>query len=114
MTTDDLSHDLSQYPPLGTSPSPQRVADWERLCAWLEDQPYNASYRVACCGHLLITIQGYAVSRDGKETYDRVKRLDRERKALGLVYWASGWGWRLRKDYAAKLETLRAKFGGSE
>ncbi len=108
MTTDDLS----RYPPLGTSPSPQHVADWERLCAWLEDQPYNASYKPGCCGHLLITLQGYTVKEYGKEHYDTVKRLDRERKVLDLVYWASGWGWRLRKDYAAKLVILKAKFGG--
>lgn len=104
MTTDDLT----RYPPLGTSPSPRHIADWERLCAWLEAQPYNASYKPGVCGYLLMTAEGYTIKEYGREQYDRVRRMDSERKALDLVYWAIGYGWRLQKDYAEKLAILKA------
>ena len=33
----------------------------------------------------------------------------KERSRLQLVYWATGYGWRLRKDYQAKIDAERAR-----
>lgn len=105
----------------------ERLDDWEALCAWLEDRPYNAAYEPRCRGAYLLNTP-YPARRTIWETQadGRVKevpnpKLDEEkalskwtreitaeRRRLGLVYWASGYGWRLRKDYREKLQAERA------
>lgn len=116
-----------------------RLNDWEALCAWLEDRPYNASYEPHCQGAYLLTgfysprrtisvddpdrpplvIMGREVPRKKdipnpdlaheKEIARRCREIVLERRRLQLVYWSSGHGWRLRKDYREKIAAERAK-----
>lgn len=117
----------------------ERLDDWEALCAWLEDQPYNASYEPRCkeaylltgfySPHRTITVddpdQPPLVLYDGrtiprkkeipnpqlkteKEIARQCREIVLERRRLGLVYWATGYGWRLRKDYKERLAAERA------
>lgn len=65
-----------------------RLVHWRAMCAWLEAQPYNASYRGLPHNYLLA----------------RAKRIADERRRLALIFWSTGHGWRLRKDYAASLD----------
>lgn len=115
--------------------SPERLADWTALCEWLEQQPYNASYHPSCRGAYLLsdfyparrTIEvddldqpvltarhvvyrkktipnpDYPAERERARFY---RQIVNERRALGLVYWSSGHGWRLRKDYRETLAAL--------
>ena len=32
----------------------ERLDDWEALCAWLEERPYNAAYEPRCRGAYLL------------------------------------------------------------
>jgi hypothetical protein len=86
-----------------------RLQHWCELCAWLEDQPYNASYNaVERAPH------GYLLVQPGWKWQNKaLKRLIiAERKRLALVYWQTGMGWRLRKDYREKLDAEEARLKG--
>jgi len=117
----------------------ERLGDWEALCNWLEDRPYNASYNPNCRGAYLLTgfysphktirvddpdappllIQGRAVARQKeipnpnmeaeKETARNCRTIVIERRRLRLVFWSTGHGWRLHSDYREKLAAERAK-----
>lgn len=91
----------------------QRLADWEALCAWLEDRPYNASYRPRCQGEYLLSAGHLVLPKERSEVARAINRqtreITKERNRLQLVYWATGWGWRLRKDYKEKLEAERKR-----
>lgn len=119
--------------------TPERLADWEALCEWLEDRPYNASYDPGSRGAYLLTgfysphktirvvdtdapplvIMGRESSRykdipnpnlaHEKEIAARCREIVKERRRLQIVYWSSGMGWRLRKDYREKLAAEREK-----
>lgn len=121
--------------------TPERLADWEALCAWLEERPYNASYRPSCRGAYLLqdfyparrTVEIVDTTAEPRTFLGRVfypkktipnpdypaererarwcAEIVRERRSIGLVYWAVGYGWRLRKDYREKLAELRAALG---
>lgn len=90
----------------------QRLADWIALCAWLESRPYNASYKVRCQGEYLLSA-GHIILPDKPDVAKAINRqtraITKERTRLQLVYWATGWGWRLRKDYKEKLEAERKR-----
>lgn len=88
--------------------SEEQLQDWSALCEWLEACPYNASYRPPY-KHLFVRAAWYPMHRHSREKHARAKRLEAERKALDLVYWATGFGWRLRKDYQAKLDILKQR-----
>lgn len=120
----------------------ERLDDWEALCNWLEDRAYNASYEPRCRGAYLLTglytvhktirvpdpdatpriIGGHTVQpqkeipnpklAEEKEIARQCREIVKERRRLQLVYWASGWGWRLRKDYREKIAAERARLSG--
>jgi len=117
----------------------ERLGDWEALCNWLEDRPYNASYDPNCRGAYLLT--GFysphktirAIDADAptrilgdrvlpnykdipnpnmeaeKETARNCRTIVLERRRLRLVFWSTGHGWRLHSDYREKLAAERAK-----
>lgn len=117
----------------------ERLDDWEALCNWLEDRAYNASYEPRCRGAYLTAtpyspyrtvrvddpdqppyiINGTAVPRqkeipnpklaEEKALAKWTRMITAERQRLGLIYWASGYGWRLRKDYREKLAAERER-----
>jgi hypothetical protein len=117
----------------------ERLADWEALCAYLEEQPYNAAYEPRCQGAYLLmgaysprrtihindpdapplVIAGRTVPRkkevpnpnlaQEKEFARKCRAIVTERRRLAVVYWSTGHGWRLRKDYKEKLALERAK-----
>jgi hypothetical protein len=94
----------------------QRLADWRALCAYLEDRPYNASYEPRCREAYLLSVgtlprkrfdyvtREYVDDPRAPEVNRFVRFITAERRRLQVIYWASGWGWRLRKDYKEKLD----------
>lgn len=86
---------------------------WRAFCAWLEDRPYNASYHVPGKFSWLI-----AQERDnpaylsGVAQHAAAKAAAAVRRDYQLVYWASGYGWRLHKNYREELERLAAALAG--
>jgi hypothetical protein len=90
----------------------QRLADWEALCAWLEERSYNASYRPRCQGEYLLSA-GHITLPEQPDVARAINRQTRaitaERRRLQLVYWSTGLGWRLRKDYKEKLAAERKR-----
>jgi hypothetical protein len=117
----------------------ERLDDWEALCNWLEDRAYNASYNPKCRGAYLLSgpwpsrrtitvddldtpplrIGGHEVRRkkdipnpDYAQERARAKEyraIVAERSRLQLVFWSSGHGWRLHKDYREKIAAERAR-----
>jgi len=85
-----------------------RIEHWRQLCAWLEARPYNASYNPSIEGapysYLLRKVP--MVRYSTLEERRNFRRVVAERRAARLVYWAEGFGWRLRKDYRDKLQAL--------
>ena len=121
----------------------ERLDDWEALCNWLEDRPYNAAYNPRCQGAYLLNTP-YSPQRTirvddpdapplllGDRVIPRQKdipnprlaeekalakwtrEITAERRRLQLVYWSSGHGWRLRKDYREKLVAERARLAAT-
>lgn len=114
----------------------QLLADWRALCAYLEAQPYNASYEPRCRAAYLLTgprpadktllVPDPDASTDSRwgrrskqipnpgyaEELARARRcrmLIAERRRLGLVFWSTGYGWRLHKDYRERLAAEQAR-----
>lgn len=117
----------------------ERLDDWQALCNWLEDRAYNASYNPKCQGAYLLTgpfparrfitvddldappliIGGREVRRKKeipnpelakeRERARMCRAIVRERQRLGLVFWSTGHGWRLHKDYQERLDAERAR-----
>ncbi len=117
----------------------QRLDDWQALCDWLEAKPYNASYQPGSRGAYLLSgyyparktisvddpdqppirIGGHIVQRkkdvpnpDWRKERDRARfyaLIVKERSRLGLVFWSTGHGWRLHKDYQEKIDAERAR-----
>jgi hypothetical protein len=117
----------------------ERLDDWAALCDWLEDRSYNASYEPRCRGAYLLTgfysphktisvddpdrpplvIMGREVPRkkeipnpnlaQEKEIARKCRAIVLERRRLQLVFWSSGHGWRLHKDYREKIAAERAR-----
>ena len=117
----------------------KRLDDWQALCDWLEERAYNASYEPRGRGAYLLSgyyparrmipvddpnnppyiIAGQPVPRKtdvpNPEYQAERKRaayyrlIVKERSRLMLVYWATGYGWRLRKDYQAKIDAERER-----
>ncbi len=110
--------------------TPERLADWEALCNWLEDRPYNASYNPGSRGAYLLTgpcpARKEVQSRNAygryewvanpdlakeKEIAKRCREIVKERRSLGLVFWSTGHGWRLHKGYRDIIVAEREKLG---
>jgi hypothetical protein len=118
----------------------ERLDDWEKLCAWLEDRSYNASYQPRCpeayllntpySPHRTISVDdtdapplvlydGQTIPRkkevpnpklaEEKALAKWTREITKERNRLQLVYWATGFGWRLRKDYKEKIAAERER-----
>ena len=82
----------------------QRLDDWTALCAWLEEQSYNASYDPRCQGAYLTSAGSLPKNVEGAKALNRyIRQITAERKRLQVIYWAVGYGWRLHKDYREKL-----------
>ena len=64
-------------------------SDWRELCEFLDDQPGKSASKTSIPDHLI-----YLLS-------DRHRR---ERKKLDIVYYAAGWGWRLRRGWTTRLD----------
>ena len=91
--------------------SATRLAHWTALCAFLEDQPYNAAYdpHLAGCPHAYLFCRLPAGDFPPAPAERAARRqVVAERRRLRLVYWQTGYGWRLRKNYRATLAELRA------
>jgi len=105
-----------------------RLDDWEALCAWLEEQPYNASYHPHGRGAYLLTgfypAHKEIQSRDAigryawvanpdyakeKDIARRCREIVLERRRLGLVFWSTGHGWRLHSNYRETIAAERAR-----
>ena len=108
--------------------TPERLADWEALCSHLESRPYNASYQPHCQGAYLLTgpcpSQREILIRNAegryvygpnpnlaqeKEIARNCREIVKERRRLGLVFWSTGHGWRLHKNYQEVLDAERKK-----
>jgi DNA polymerase-3 subunit epsilon len=63
---------------------------WARFCTWLEEQPYNATYSIG-------------VPSEFQPLIADDRRARRQRKELQVIYWRTGQGWQLLKDYREKL-----------
>lgn len=117
----------------------ERLDDWAALCDWLEGQAYNAHYEPRCRGAYLLTglysphrtirvddpdmppltIMGRSIPRqkeipnpnlaEEKALARRCRAIVNERRRLQLVFWSTGHGWRLHKDYREKIATERAR-----
>lgn len=84
---------------------PSEYEAWVALCALLEDQPYNATYSVASW---LVCSPRDCRKQTDAQRYESYKRAAAMRKAYALIMWQTGWGWRLRKNYRAELERMKA------
>jgi hypothetical protein len=80
---------------------------WRDFCAWLEAQPYNAVYRVPARFFWLVAVpQHYPAYLVGEQQSKAAKAAALIRQQYPIIYWATGYGWRLRKDYRAALDLL--------
>lgn len=70
-----------------------KFADFIKLCYWLKEQPYHASY----------TMKFWSQRRD----YE----IARLRRYCRVVFWSTGHGWRLRKNWRERLQELALEFG---
>lgn len=70
-----------------TQPTAETVAQWREICEFLDKLPYKAAYDPPH-SHLL-----------------GPKNLQ-FRKDNPMVWWCTGWGWRLRKQWRETLERL--------
>ena len=69
----------------------ENLGDWQELCEYLNQQPGKSAPKADIPGHLL-----YLLSH----------RKKRQRSNLDLVFYASGWGWRLRRDWTKRLKNI--------
>lgn len=67
------------------------IAHWRELCHYLSLQPGNSATKTKIPAHL-----SYLLSHRNK----------RQRMILDVVFYASGWGWRLRKDWVKRLSSV--------
>ncbi|MFN3650057.1 MAG: hypothetical protein ACK47B_10805 [Armatimonadota bacterium] len=65
---------------------------WQELCEFLASRPRKCAYARFIPNHL-----SPLVSADAKSA----------RAQVGLIFWSTGWGWRLRKNWQERLDTLR-------
>jgi len=72
--------------------------DLEHLCEWLEQQPRKAGY---------VRVRGIWYVESGYVTLPAYKAV-----RDGVIFYSSGWGWRLRKDWRATLAAKRAQAQG--
>ena len=72
---------------------------WAMLCGWLASRPSHAAYRddFPPLVRPLVWSSREAVA---------VRRLWHDRELLP-IFWRTGWGWRLRTDWCARLGQLR-------
>lgn len=107
------------------------LEDWRALCKWLEDQPYNADYNPRGRGAYLTMkpyspyrtirvrdestpphpIFGYLMKEipnpkiaEEREKARRSRMITAERRRMDVIFWSTGHGWRLRKDWRERLE----------
>lgn len=81
-------------------PNESDVREWIVLCEWLEKQPKQSSYYSNIPkkynSHLLVTdIQIFL----GMRKWMKENECD-------CVFYSSGWGWRLRKNWRIRLERI--------
>lgn len=81
----------------------QRLQDWQALCTWLEDQPYNASYRPKGQGAYLLG--------KGRPGYSKLLKAERLRMP---VFWSTGHGWRLNTGWAEVLDAEERAIADAE
>ncbi|NET39679.1 MAG: hypothetical protein F6K19_48260 [Cyanothece sp. SIO1E1] len=65
------------------------LAKWRELCEWLDQQPSKSAFR-----------------HDVPPQYVELilPECRQRRQELGLITYASAWGWRLQPDWQQKLE----------
>ena len=63
---------------------------WRELCEWLNRRPSKCAYRAYVPRHLQPLL--------GPDVTTRIRRLE-----LALVFYATGWGWRLRQDWQKRM-----------
>lgn len=78
-------------------PNLKDLEEWEGLCIWLDNQYRKASYS-------LPLEYKHLISQDKIFVEMRNWLKDNQYQ---LIFYSSGWGWRLRKDWKDKINRLR-------
>lgn len=82
------------------------IADLKRFCEWLDRVPRKSVYP----SHIGLTFVIYRVDPCPEETlYWLTDAWKEQRKYADAIFYASGWGWRLRKHWKERLAQLESK-----
>lgn len=82
---------------MSAKPNKKDLADWYELCEDLEKQPRKAAYSSRVKNSYLFHSEDKAV----KEMYNWMRQND-----VSPIFYNEGWGWRLRKDWRERLESI--------
>ncbi|WP_346206802.1 hypothetical protein NSS89_01345 [Caldifermentibacillus hisashii] len=72
----------------------QDLQEWKELCEWLSTKKGKAAYTDG------IDVNQHLLSQE--EIFVQMRKWMNENNVLP-VFWSSGWGWRLRKDWKERL-----------
>ncbi len=82
------------------------IADLRRLCEWLDAAPRRAFYPSV----VAITVKLHGLAPYPEEcSYWLEESHRQQRKQADVIFWGTGWGWRLRKNWRQQLEQLEAE-----
>jgi hypothetical protein len=92
-------------------PNKKDLADWEALCHILSTAPRKASYNSYFSkwddsGKYVGMVQIPNWYLLGQDAIIRKMRKWMKENNFELVFFSTGWGWRLRKDWKEKIEKL--------
>jgi len=83
-----------------------RLDQWRKFCEWLDQR------RRKCAHWSDVPTQWKPfVYVGGNLTGERARE---ERHEVDLIFYYSGWGWRLRKNWRERLSELEGYLGGKE
>ena len=82
----------------------ERLAVWRAFCEWLDRQKYKAAHysEVPEEWRPLVYVGGNPTGQRARD----------ERWEVELIFHQSGWGWRLRKNWRARLAELENNLAG--
>lgn len=82
---------------MSSKPNKQDLADWYELCEDLAKRPRKAAYSSNVKNNYLFLSEDKAV----KAMYTWMRQND-----VSPIFYNEGWGWRLRKDWRERLESI--------
>jgi hypothetical protein len=93
-------------------PNKKDIAEWEVLCQSLDKIKGKSSYRSYCTEKVdgkwvMIDIPNWHLL--SQEPVMLGMRKWMKQNGYELVFYGSGWGWRLRKDWKEKIDRLRER-----